>query len=313
MSTFPVIPQVQRKQPNITRETTVSWYEAQRNIFKIEAKQVHAQTLVDTWQEIFDPAALLDVFVMEGPPGLGAIELTPLACLVALWPWDMLAGALGHLNGLGVAWGPDPDPLSGLDFGDNVRLNEAQYSALYQTRDEDMLLWKTQSDWHQTLAKIMHGPDDPAFVRGGVWDALAARLPKTFSLAGLDKVVAAFLAGGVSPAGADRFMTALAEWWSRDADRGIMVGISILQQDALARRRSEDAGHLLTLAGLDATLARFLKEGMKTTLAAQERVGYGRIRPDHRNRLTEFGGRLDSVVLGHAIPETPIQPQLPRL
>jgi hypothetical protein len=313
VSTFPVIPQVQRKKPNITRETTVFWYEAQRNLYRIEAKQAYAQTLLDTWQENFDPATLLDAFVMEGPPGLGAIELTPLACVVALWPWDMLAGALEHLNRLGVTWGPDPDPLSGLDFGDNVRLNEAQYSALYQTRDEDMLLWKTQSDWHQTLAKIMHGQDDLAFVRGGVWDALAARLPKTFSLDGLDKVVAAFLAGGVSPAGADRFMAALAEWWSHDANRGIMVGIGILQQDALARRRPEDAGHLLALAGLDVTLAQLLQDGMKTALAAQERVSYGRIPPDHKNRLTEFGGRLDSVILGHAIPDTPVRPQLPRL
>jgi hypothetical protein len=317
---FPPLPQLagQKTPDDPTLRATLQLWPVQHptdsSSFEAEASP---KDILAEWQATFDPATLLSPFRLTGPRAMGAVEMTPLACLMALWPWPQLAVALAHLNDLGMAWGTNPDVLSGFDLQGNVLHNETLDQALSKNPRHgprpSLALWTAQARWHQKAKAFVDGKVTAPLggtVEPNVWTLLGARLPSTWSLEGLDECLKHLLDGGVDPENARDLMEKLGSWWVNNRTRNpICHDPRDFEKEA---RRADDAKILARVAGTSPFFGQFLVDWAKcqsqTTAPA-----YQTLKNTMDALVLTLEQGLEQGLLDHALPEATPVSRLPRL
>lgn len=189
------------------------------------SSRMDTKILVETWKRDFDPDRLLSLLDADEVVQDIRIELTPLATLFILWPWDALLMALHHLKKNGLDWGLNPDILSGMDWRENHR--KTKQAGLHEKISSDNPVpgrqgnfpetwWSRQASWHRKMTAIDTGrpmPHAPQRQAGSVWDVLQARISAKDDEPGMAGVVGFLIQEGVNPMGAEGILEAATQNW----------------------------------------------------------------------------------------------------
>jgi hypothetical protein len=189
------------------------------------SSRLDTKSLVETWKRDFDPDRLLKRIDADEAVQDIRIELTPLATLFILWPWDALLMALHHLKKNGLTWGLAPDVLSGMDWRENHR--KTKQAGLNDKISSDHPVpgrqghfaetwWSRQAGWHRKMTAIDTGrpmPHAPQRQAGSVWGVLQARIWANDDEPGMEGVVDFLVQEGVNPMGAEGILEAATQNW----------------------------------------------------------------------------------------------------